>query len=55
MNYEIFKWKKPKVIIIDLKEYEETIIANARSGGGYCVTCLSCVSCGWSVGNRVKL
>lgn len=44
-------WVKPEVMIINLKEYEEAIVANARSGSG----CGGGCGCAWSVGCRILL
>lgn len=30
----MFEWRRPEIIVVDLKEYEEVIWASARSGGG---------------------
>ncbi|MCI9142197.1 MAG: hypothetical protein HFH87_06170 [Lachnospiraceae bacterium] len=38
-------WVKPEITIINLKEYENAILANARSGGG--------CGCDWSVGCKI--
>lgn len=49
MNFEEKKldkkeWKKPEIIDVNLKEYENVIEASARSGGG-----CAC-GCAWQVG-----
>lgn len=43
---EKLNWIKPEVGVINLKEYEKAIIANARSTGNCGCGC----GCEWSVG-----
>lgn len=44
-------WVKPEVTVINLKEYEDAIVANARSGSGCGCGC----GCNWSVGCKILL
>lgn len=29
----MLEWKKPEIVVVDLREYEKAILANANSGG----------------------
>ena len=44
-------WKKPEIVVINLKDYERVIIANARSGcGASCgVSCSTSCGCLWVI------
>ncbi len=51
-NSNKLEWKKPTIVIVDLKDYEKMITANARSGcfGGCSTGCSFCVGCSGSCG-----